>query len=326
MDYFINNNTDTSIPTLTPSINKCVCGISTSEYPYDTSIFPNNSTTFYTQITYNQLDILQKVISSNSIERNNIDLNLLYISESFKNLNTLIIFRFLCSPDCCDGTEFIDSETTHNVFNFVKTVCYIRPVIIELSDHSMSSFFINWNNEFMNYESPIEILKLSTSGEFKMIGKKHDFIASIHPTLKQIGELSSDENIEITFNNMNGTKIFKIHESFTNVRLISTGYDLSTSSISPVNNSHPVHCEFDYIYGKIVISSTHWCNLTNVDNKIDIPTLRRYCTDTFGVEATRLLDNTLESSSNPTDTKYIVSTMIREISSGQSCTKYNYDC
>ena len=80
-------------------ISKCVCGISNSTHPYDTSIFPNNSTTFYTQITYFELEKLLEVINSmNEVRNPNMNIN--YIIDSFKNSEIQIIFRFLCSYDC----------------------------------------------------------------------------------------------------------------------------------------------------------------------------------------------------------------------------------
>ena len=162
-----NDNKDTKhIPTMEESnncINTCVVGI-TSNHPYDTSIFVNNSTTFYTKITYfeliklyNLIDLDTKESFSNKYDLNQIDLNesvtniptnmnIIYVVDCFKNPSIKMIFRFLCSPDCHDGLNFIDQETTNKIYDFVKLVTR-RNCIIEVSDHSMGSFFRNWDNE-----------------------------------------------------------------------------------------------------------------------------------------------------------------------------------
>ena len=320
------------------TITKCICGI-TSDLPYDTSVFINNSTTFYTNFNYLKLDYLLKIISSDeSINKLDItDPTILSLCLYFKDPTVQIIFRFLCSPDCHNGTLFVNTNITDIVFNFVKYVCSIRPVIFEFSDHSMGSFFTNWKNDFMEMESPIEILRLTTSGGFKISGTRENFISSVHPTLKQIGDLSSDENVEITFNNMGGTKIFKIHETATNVKVISSGHELysSTKKIDTLHPEleipilYPVHCEFDYKLGKIVVSATHWCNLDNVNNEIDLPKLRRYCTEAFGQETTQELDNMLSSINEPNELKRVISSAVRQISSGQpdkKCKCNNFSC
>ena len=103
--------------------------------------------------------------------------------------------------------------------------------------------------------------------KFKMYGNKKDFINSVHPTLRQIGNLSLDEQIEIFFNNMNGTKVFEIIDP--NINIISNGLQIEKSHIDlnfkDINLVIHVHCEFDYGLGKIIISSTHWCNLESVE-------------------------------------------------------------
>jgi hypothetical protein len=192
----------------------------------------------------------------------------------------------------------------------------------------MGSFFTNWKNDFMEMESPIEILELTTSGGFKISGTRENFISSVHPTLKQIGDLSSDENVEITFNNMDGTKIFQVRESDTYVKVISSGYELhpesnyrDTLTLSIETRTpivYPVHCEFDYKNGKIVVSATHWCNLDNVENEVDLPTLRRYCTEAFGEESTQELDVMLSSITKPLEMKRAISSAVRQISSGHT--------
>lgn len=312
----------------TPStINKCVCGI-TNGSPYDSSVFSNNDTTFYTQLNYAHLGNLLRTLSSES-SSDDVDPRIRCLNTYFRDPTVQVIFRFLCSPECHSGATFVNEPTTEVVFNFVKFVCFARPVIVEFSDHSMGSFFSNWKNDFMEMESPIEILPQTTSGSFKMVGMKKDFMDSVHPTLKQIGELSSDENVEITFNNMGDTKIFQIRESAVGVKLISSGSELGSmsrmfrypgedrSQLRESSVVYPVHCEFDYgRFGKIVVSATHWCNLDKVETEVDLPTLRRYCTEAFGRETTQELDERLASMSDPCEIKREMSSMVRGITSG----------
>ena len=141
------------------------------------------------------------------------------------NLIKKLIFRFLCSSDCVNGKLFVNKQMTDIVFKFVKLISE-KECLIEFSDHSLGSFFSNWNNEQMGIPNPIEILKFIHSGEFKMCGKKSDFENSSHPTLKQIGDMSTEPDIEITFNNMVGTKVYKILNSDI-VKSISTGNQLN---------------------------------------------------------------------------------------------------
>ena len=357
MSNFINSKDTMEIPTnkeeagvetetytTNEVINTCVIAI-TSEHPYDTSSFVNNSTTFYTKITYSELiklydlidlvtnesEINEDVKSSKSSESSkSSDMNLLYVVNCFKDSSIKMIFRFLCSPDCNDGASFIDHEITSKVYDFVKLVTR-RNCIIEVSDHSMGSFFKNWNNDCMGIANPIEILPITHSGSFKMYGDKNHLINSVHPTLKQIGNLSSSEVVEITFNNLGGTKVYKILDD--KVNLISKGVQLyeksrnryecglgfellQRSETIDVYNEVPVHCEFDFQKGKIVISSTHWCNLDSVETPVDLPTLRRYCTDSLGFEATQNLETTLSLAVDEGEYKRIISNTVRQISSG----------
>jgi len=46
-----------------------------------------------------------------------------------------------------------------------------------------------------------------------MFGDKKDFIESIHPTLNQLGDMSDNDKVEITFSNMGGTLIYSINEN-----------------------------------------------------------------------------------------------------------------
>lgn len=346
-------------------IDTCVIGI-TSQCPYDTSTFVNNSTTYYTQITYLELiklyDLIDltsnksKTTESDTTETTESDIpvnvNLLYIVNCFKDSQIKMIFRFLCSSDCANGNTFINQEITSKVYEFVKLVTK-RNCIIEVSDHSMGSFFNNWVTETMGIPKPIEILPITHSGSFKMYGNKNDFISSTHPTLKQIGDLSSVEQVEITFNNMGGTKVYKIigfnesgsnesesgFESGSNVKIISKGIQIKDlvrfrfgyefenifkfgqkeqEKSYDLYEEVPVHCEFDYQNSKIVVSATHWCNLDSVENPVDLPTLRRYCTNSLGRDATQDLEILLDSVQNENEYKRIISETVRQISSGTS--------
>ena len=325
------------------TINTCVVGISTS-HPYDTSVFINNSTTFYTKINYLELIKLFDLISlehdkldkhdepdefvksnKKSSEIVSIEMNLLYIVNCFTDPSIKILFRFLCSPDCHDGTILYDENITLKVYEFVKLVSKYN-CIIEFSDHSMGSFFTNWDDDIMGIKNPIEILPITHCGSFKMYGQKNDFINSSHPTLKQIGNLSSSENIEITFNNLVGTKVYKILSE--NVKVISEGEQVADefnkkkfksqikSQIKPEFKVVPVHCEFVFQSGIIVLSSTHWCNLDSVNTPIDLLTLKRFCTDSLGIEATQNLEMSLLSVNDHDEYTKIISDTVRQISSG----------
>jgi hypothetical protein len=319
MSEFTNNEEST---TFVDSQKKtCIVGIS-SKNPYDTSEIINNSTT-YTNINYNQFTNLYEYIKNLKLNPEYIpeiqDLNLIYIYDCFKSLDIEIIFRFLCSSDCCNGDNFKNDNQTQIVFDFVKLVCE-RKCILEFSDHSMASFFNNWDNIKMELPKPIEILPWTQSGNFKMYGNKNDFINSIHPVLKQIGDMSNDENIEITFNNMGGTKVFKIINE--NVKLISNGIQIERIDINKdIYNEVPVHCEFDYKLGTIVISATHWCNLNSVEMPINIPKLRRYYTESMTQEEVDNFDLELSNAPNEVSIKRIISNSIRALSSGETAAK-----
>ena len=334
---------------------KCVCAIVSSN-SYDTSIFPNNEKSYYTQVTYQRLDDLTALLSNTSnadtsnVDTSNADtsnadttnanaepktkttdMNMLYVLDCFKNPDIQMIFRFMCSPDCNDGKNFIEEKITEEVYKFVNLVTK-HNVIIEVSDHSMGSFFNKWNDSIMLIPKPIEIKSETTSGPFKIFGSKSDFLSSSHPTLKQIGDMSSVDLIEITFNNMGGTKIFSIPEpeKVAGLKIISNGKPLLRNLTRQFNKQvniepevetvtevplMPVHCEFDYGMGKIVVSATHWCNLDQVESPIDLNKLRRYCTDTLGAEATEMFEYSL-STMNAQDMKREISSCIRGISSG----------
>ena len=200
--------------------NKCIIGISNSN-PYDTSIFVNNSDTYYTKISYEQLDKITTKLEDDTIKIN--DMNLIYIMECVSNNEIQLIFRFLCSPDCNSGKIFINAEVTKMIYKFVKLISK-RNVIIDISDHSMASFFNNWDTVYLEMESPIIISNKTNNGLYEMIANKNDLINSSHPSLKQIGEMSNDNLIKISFTNMNDTKIYSINKNNSNVKLLSKGY------------------------------------------------------------------------------------------------------
>ena len=342
----INDNNDKKNPD--HNVNICVVGI-TNSLPYDRSVFVNNEKVFYTQIDYSQLMTLKKLINDlnneNLLEQTqSYGMNLLYILNCFKDTSIKLLFRFLCSPDCNDGEIIINDDITNEIYAFVKYVTTRNNCLIEVSDHSMYAFFKNWDNSFMEMECPIEISPILHAGPFKMYGNKNDFINSIHPTLQQIGDLSSSEQIEITFNNMGGTKTYKIKESeLDRVRIISKGVQIKNQSnfmdtsinidINFENNYYlevPVHSEFNFNKGKIIISATHWSNLNSVETPIHIPSLTRYYTDMMGEKAGEQLQFSLFSVTNENEAKRIISNTVRQISSGTGVpqtkkAKYNID-
>jgi len=320
----------------------CIIGITTN-YPYDSSEFMNNNELCYKTISYTEFEELYNLINTNLLKSGiehekepvsepkllSTNINLMYINECFKSSDIKLIFRFLCSSDCANGELFVNKQITSIVFKFIKLISE-RECLIEFSDHSMCSFFTNWDNEQMGMDKPIEILKFTHSGEFKMFGKKSDFENSSHPTLKQIGDMSSDENIEIIFNNMDGTKVYKILNSNI-IKLLSTGNQLinrkQDNGIYNFSNRDcdiseelyltvPVHTEFNYNKAKIILSATHWCNLDTVNTPIDIPKLKRYCTENFGYVATQELERELSKTTDLNEQTRIISLCVRDISSG----------
>lgn len=342
-------DTEDNIPTDAQSITTCVVGIR-SNLPYDSSKFTNNDTTFYTEFTYDQLATFLELVQQSSqsdiptensantenttnteTRKKTSNMNLMFVADCFKNPSVKMIFRFLCSSDCADGAVFVNTVITQTVYEFVKFVC-TRDCVCEVSDHSMGSFFNNWNDLVMGLEKPIEILKFSHSGPFKMVGHKTDFVNSVHPTLVQIGELSSSEEIEITFNNMGGTKVYKILSPI--VKIISKGNQIKPTVRNgeqyryfgirqenlndEIYGEVPVHSEFPFQNGKIVVSATHWCNLDSVETPVDLPTLARYCTTSMGREATVELEYSLSTAQTQDECKRIISETVRQISSGSS--------
>lgn len=312
-------------------IKTCVVGITTNQ-PYDTSEFINTSTTYYTKISYDELNTLYNYICDENTKEI-VNQNIVLVSECYKEPKIKIIFRFLCSMDCANGEQFINETNTVLVYKFVNFVCTRPECLVEFSDHSLGAFVSNWNNEIMGTLCPVKIKPYTHVGKFIMRGKKTDFENSSHPTLKQIGDMSGEEDIVIKFNNMGGTKVYQILNNDI-VKLISTGNQEKNEIIyenvyllkkldtltehDEIYSTVPVHIEFNYKMGKIILSSTHWCNLDAVETHIDVPKLRRYCTDSLGEQATQELNQLLSSTTNKLEYNRIISATVREISSGSN--------
>lgn len=318
----------------TATLNKCIIGISDFT-PYDTSVFVNNETTYYTRITYGQMHKLSEYLTDSSKEVT--ELNLQQIISFIKTPNTLVMFRFLCSRDCRDGLHFLNSECTRHVFLFLKIITsQPNKILVEFSDHSMGSLFTNWNTEFMGMVSPIIISRETTTGLFKLQATKQALINSCHPTLQQVGQMSQDEEIVITFNNMSGTKVFSVREDAENVTILSKGCTMDAPSIGrsllkeikdrPTIEEQVVQCEFPYQNGMIIVSSTHWCNLEHVESKIDVEKLRTCYKETYGEKAGRAFDNRLFSvTRGGGDYRSFASRAVKEISSGTPINKQTDD-
>lgn len=311
-------------------IKTCVIGITTNQ-PYDTSEFVNTSTTYYTKISYDELNTLYNYICDENTKRT-VNQNILFVSECYREPKIKIIFRFLCSMDCANGEQFINKTNTNLVYKFVNFVCTRQECLVEFSDHSLGAFVSNWNDKIMGTICPVGIKPYTHMGKFIMRGKKTDFENSSHPTLKQIGDMSGEEDIVIKFDNMGGTKVYQILNNDI-VKLISTGNQEKKEIIhenvyllkkkldtltecDEIYLTVPVHTEFNYKMGKIILSSTHWCNLDTVETHIDVPKLHRYCTDSLGEQTTLEFDQMLSSATNKLEYNRIISATVREILSG----------
>ncbi len=256
--------------------NICVVSIRNSN-PYDSSELPNNATTYYVNITYNQLKELYHVLKTDSDTTNMVYKN---ISNYVKDSKTKVFFDFKCSSDCHSGTHFVDSNTTLLVFKLINTMTR-KGCDIVVGDHSMGALFNNWDKYRMDYKSPITICDQTTDGPFKMTGLKQDFINSDHPILKDLGDMSSSDSVDIEFVNMSGTKIFSVKPDFVEkVKIISKGKPIG-GFIDRVSEQL-VHCEFKYRNGMIIVSATHWCNLTNVNSQVDVNKVREQYTQKYG--------------------------------------------
>lgn len=288
----------------------CVISI-VSGNPYDSSKMENNANTFYTQINYVELKELCKVIRNKKTTDN---MTYETIKRYIDEKKAKVFFDIKCSSDCHSGNHFGDDATTLSIFKMVNTMTLLGCNIV-VGDHSMGSLFNNWDKHQMDFASPIEISKETTSGSYKMSGIKSDFQSSDYPILKNLGDISADEKIEIEFENMGGTKIYKIKEDTTvPVKVISKGgkRDFEENEI--------VHSEFTYRNGKIIISATHWCNLTNMKTEVNMEEMTRQYETQFGIEKTvqmKVEYSCALASGNKEELQRVVSDSVRYMCSGQ---------
>lgn len=288
-----------------------ICMISiVSGNPYDSSKMENNANTFYTQINYKQLRELCGVIR-NKITTENITYQTIkkYIDEK----KAKVFFDIKCSSDCHSGSNFGDDETTLSIFKMVNTMTRLGCNIV-VGDHSMASLFNNWDKYRMDFLSPIEVMTETTEGPYKMSGNKIDFQSSDYPILKNLGDMSAEEKIEIEFRNMSGTKIYKISEGTTvPVKIISKGG-------KGMEQNEIVHSEFAYRNGKIIISATHWCNLTEMKSEVNVEEMTRQYATQFGIEECAKMTVQYRcaiASGNKEEMQRVVSDSVRYMCSGQ---------
>lgn len=302
----------------------CVISISNS-HPFDTSELKNNAYTFYTNITYEQLKELYHVIRHNAKSKNN-TYNIIkkYITEK----SAKVFFDFKCSGDCHSGVKFIDNDTTLLVFKVVNSMTRLGCNIV-VGDHSMASLFNNWNSYRMDFPSPITVCTQTTEGLYKMYGLKNDFVNSDYPILTNLGTMSANDKVEINFSNMNETKIYKVNDDssrleskneYVHVKIISKGYSVQRS----INENGPeqiVHSEFAYRKGKIIISATHWCNLTEVISDVNIDEVQKQYMIQFGEKESdnfKTVYTSALSKGNKEEVQKIVSNSVKYICSGQN--------
>ena len=290
--------------------------ITNTQSPYDTSCDIDDM-----RISYNGIKQLNMLLGNNTEEvttpKTVFNLRVSMIYEQLKDHNIKFVFRFLCSSDCASGKFFIDHSTTENINTFVKKISTRPNTIIEFSDHSMAAFFNNWDENLFLHKCPILISRKSTCGSFEMVSTKENLILSKSDKLNKIGDLSDSEQINITFQNMQDTKIFTINqESTIIVKILSTG--ISKEDFQE-QIEQPVHAEFQLNNAYVIISSTHWCNLEKVETPVSIPRLRKYLTETQGEEACRDFDERVSQlENNSPELKREISNSVRQISSGQN--------
>ena len=287
----------------------CVISI-VSGNPYDSSKMENNANTFYTQVNYKQLRELCGVIRNKRTTEN---ITYQTIKRYIEEKNAKVFFDIKCSSDCHSGSNFGDDEMTLSIFKMVNTMTRLGCNIV-VGDHSMASLFNNWDKYRMDFLSPIEVMTETTSGHYKMSGNKSDFQSSDYPILKNLGDMSADEKIEIEFENMSGTKIYKISEGTTvPVKIISKGG-------KGIEHNEIVHSEFAYRNGKIIISATHWCNLTNMKSEVNVEEMTRQYETQFDIEETkqmRVLYSCAITSGDTEAAKRVVSDSVKYMCSGQ---------
>ncbi len=338
MADFIQANNQEQAQTQAQTTNLCVVGIIGSSI-YDRSEFANTSNGFlYTTINYSNIpyfyDLLKGTKTTNEFKYLN-------ILRYFTTPNSKIFFDFKCSGDCCSGAKFSNEELTKKTSQLIELLLK-KGANVVVGDHSMGALFNNWIPAHMGCSSPIEIKPETTSGLFRMFGNKKDFIESVHPTLNQIGDMSDNEKIQIDFSNMSGTLVYSINKNCPiPVKVISQGYPLFNPSnrmgreilennlVNPQNheeekNLEPVQCEFSLFSAKIIVSSTHWCNLTEVKSEINEDKLKSQYTSAFGQNECNRIEqelNVIKSKGDKQEFQRYCSARVRDISSGSQFDK-----
>lgn len=257
-----------------------ICVVSISEgSPYDSSELPNTESCYYVSINFTQMKELYYVLKEEKETNNMIFKN---VFNYMKDRDTMVFFDFKCCSECHSGSHFVNTDKTLTVYKMINVLTRKHCNFI-VGDHSMGALFNNWNQHRMDFPSPITIEPETTGGRYSMNANKTDFMNSIHPILKNLGDLSSDEKIKIEFENMGGTKIYTVNpETKVEVKVLSKGKPLDGRREG--HKEKPVHCEFKYRKGKIIVSATHWCNLTEVNSKVDVNKIRREFTTQYGEE------------------------------------------
>jgi hypothetical protein len=79
----------------------------------------------------------------------------------------------------------------------------------------------------------------------------------------------------------------------------------------------PIHSELEFNNIVFVFSSTHWCNLTEVESDINIDKLKEYTCDLYGDKELEYLNNQIDLfKDDPLEFKRSISESVRKISSG----------
>lgn len=310
--------------------NMCVVAI-VGDSIYDTSEFANASKDFlYTTLKYSDIPNFYKMLIG--ITRTT-EFKYLNILRYFSIPDSKIFFDFKCSSDCCSGARFTNEELTKKANQLIKLLLKKKANVV-VGDHSMGALFNNWDPVHMG-PCPISIKKETTFGLFKMYGESKNFLESVHPTLNQLGDISDNNKVEITFTNMGGTLIYSINTNTEiPVKLISQGYPLNYQTMNtgdpdnPINNNiyiqrltQPVHCEFPLFNGNIIVSSTHWCNLHEIRSDINEDKLKSNYTRAFGRDVSARMEEDLErlkSNSTPQEVREYCSARVKDICSGDT--------
>ncbi len=296
--------------------NMCIISV-TNTSPYDTSEFTNSANIYYTNMTYAKLKELYYVIKNNSETE-----NMVYktVKQYVNDPNTDVFFDFKCSSDCNNGDSFVDNETTLMVIKLINVMTR-KGCNIVVGDFSMAALFNNWNKYRMDFPSPIVVSPSTTSGEFKMTGLKEDFLASKYPILKNLGEITEGDNIDMTFSNMSGTKIYTIVPgNEERVKVISRGHELDKYNTRPVENNKLVHSEFKYRNGMIILTSNHWCNLNQVNSNVNIDKIRERYAIQCGIQECNNFEvqySMALSTGDQTSINQVVTNSIRYLASGK---------